>query len=155
MATNKFLRNDGWFQQVDSASVVLSTAATGTGFLGSLTNSLTAPVSLSSTALFVGPTVSQGSSGTWLAMAGVTIGNATGGNMTAFAQLYDTSTTIDSGSLSLSNGFSGVIALSGVIASPAGNIQVRVASNVAPNGTIGSSGSGFTKDSTLTVIRIG
>ncbi len=152
MASNKFLRNDGWFQQVDSASIVPSTAATGTGFLGSLTNSLSGNVTCGAAGYTTGPTVNQGSSGVWFASGQITLVSSTV-NTQAFFQLFDGTTTIASASNVLFSGTQISVSLSGVIASPAGNIRMAVAgtTNVIMNFNV----TGLSKDSTLTAIRIG
>ena len=154
MATNKFLRQDGWFQPVDSASIVPTTGATGTGFLGFVTNSTTTNQLIGSTAT-TGPSVSQGSSGTWLASGQVTVED-TGAARTVSATLTDGTNIIDSGVATTgAAGFFACIPLSGVIASPAGNI--RITTTVVTTGTAFMifNQSGSSKDTSVTAVRIG
>lgn len=118
-----------------------------------LTASLLADVALNNTAnYFDGPSVAQGSTGTWLAIGGATISGSSGD--TIDAKLWDGTTVIDSRSASVGANGIGSISLAGLIASPAGNLRIscRNASNTA--GSMKFNASGNSKDSTLTALRI-
>lgn len=118
-----------------------------------LTNSLSGDVALSNTGTyFTGPTVAQGSTGTWFASGTVTLLDAS--IVVYKAKLWDGTTVIASAQVSAAAGFPVTIALSGYLASPAGNLRISVndASTTAGNITFNTSGN--SKDSTLTAFRI-
>jgi len=123
--------------------------------LSSLTNSLGADVALSNTGLyFDGPSVAQGTSGTWFASGSITL-NDTAGGAQYRAKLWDgttiiASTIFTSGSAS----FRIQLSLSGIITSPAGNIRISVQDVSSTSGVIESNVVGNGKDSVLTAIRI-
>lgn len=121
-----------------------------------LTNSLSGDVALNNTAnFFEGPVVSQGTTGVWFASGAVTV-NDTGGAARFYAKLWDGTTVIDSGSFTSSGSDAfGVIALSGFISSPAGNIRISVRDISLTTGVIISNVSGGAKDSTVSVVRVG
>lgn len=146
-----------------SAITALQTAGTGlVNVAGSLavslskiTASLGADVLLNNTAnYFDGPSVAQGTSGTWLASGTVTLTD-TAGNAAHFAKLWDGTTVIASAAAN-SVGASGLttISLSGFIASPAANIRISVRDTTAATGKILFNTSGNSKDATITAIRI-
>ena len=70
-------------------------------------------------------------------------------------KLWDGTTVIASTVISLTGGFNGMVHLSGFIASPAGNIRISVKDQTTTGGSIKFNASGESKDSTLTVVRIG
>ena len=75
---------------------------------------------------FTGPTIAQGTSGTWWASGQVTVYD-TGGNTTFLAKLWDGTTVIDSAYYTATAANQAVvISLSGFIANPAGNIRISV-----------------------------
>jgi len=129
---------------------------TSTSLLTFITNSLSGDVNLNNTALFFdGPTVSQGSSGTWFVTGSVAMTDASAG---AFfeAKLWDGTTIVDSG---VATGHAATaiqtVSLSGVIASPAGNLKISCKDVTTANGAIRFNYTGSSKDSTVTAIRIG
>ncbi len=149
----KFLRQDGWFQPVAGADIVTSTATT-TGFLTYLTKSTTADIAVASTSVLVdGPVVSQGSSGIWFATGTITITNGGVGNTLLYAQLWDGTNIIDTASGSAITSLTGSLSVSGIIASPTGNLRISAGSNRAT--TMSFNATGASKDCTVTVIRIG
>lgn len=129
------------------ASLVLSAS--------SLTNSLAGDVTLNNTtSYFTGPTTAQGTSGTWLATATVTVVDSVGA--AAFdIRIWD-GTTVFASSSGFTSGAAvvGTLSVSGVISSPAGNITVQVKDKSSTSGLIKSNVTGSSKDSTLTVVRI-
>jgi hypothetical protein len=139
----------------------LGTPASGTltnctGYVNtSLTNSLSGDVNLNNTAnYFDGPSVAQGTSGTWLVTGTVTVDDASTAQF--MAKLWDGTTVIASASfVSLSTQTIGAISLSGVITSPAGNLRISVRDSTTTNGHIKFNSSGNSKDSTITAVRIG
>lgn len=123
--------------------------------LTSLTNSLSADVAMNNTAnYFTGPTVAQGTSGTWLATGTVTLLD-TVGSSDMYCKLWDGTTVIASGYTNVFAAFAGsTISLSGIITNPAGNIRMDCRDNTRTTGLIKFNSTGNSKDSTLTVVRI-
>lgn len=121
-----------------------------------LTISLAADVAMNNIAnYFPGPTVAQGSVGKWEASGTVTMLDTAGGAKMD-AKLWDGTTVIASGSSVAVGANSPVtISLSGRITSPAGNIRIDVRDASSTNGVIIFNTTGNSKDSTLTVKRIG
>lgn len=147
--TNLFNRNDGTFAQVAFGDLG------GGAALTTVTKATTANITLTTTSYFDGPTVSQGSSGTWFASGVVTI-SSSGGQNVYYSKLWDGTTVIASGTNSNAGGsaFYLQIPLSGVIASPAGNLRISI-SNFVAGGVIIFNQSGNSADSFLTAVRIG
>ena len=124
--------------------------------LSTLTNSLSADVDLNNTGqFFTGPTVAQGSTGTWWAAGTVTVYDSAGA-ASIRAKLWDGTTVIASAVVTTSGANATIpISLSGRLASPAGNIRISVQDGTSTNGKIAANGSGVGNfDSTLTVMRI-
>jgi len=106
--------------------------------------------------LYTGPSVAQGTAGTWFASGQVTVGSSGGGD-NFDAILWDGTTVIDScrfTTTSVSGGYVAAVTLSGVLANPAGNIRISVRCGSRTDNTINYNASSYTKDSTLTAIRI-
>ena len=123
--------------------------------LSTLTNSLGADVSMTSAATYyTGPTVAQGTSGTWFATGNVTVFDVTS-VANVDVKLWDGTTVIASTQVQVSNTtiFENNVHLSGVISSPAGNIRISAQSNQTTS-QMKFNRNGNSKDSTLTVIRI-
>jgi hypothetical protein len=125
--------------------------------LTTLTNSLTSDIALSSAGTyFDGPTVAQGTSGTWYASGSVLVTDVTGGGA-FFFKLWDGTTVFDSGGVN-TNGANAraMIPVSGRISNPAGNIRISVANvSGSTNSAMRFNNSGNPNDSTITVLRIG
>jgi len=149
MTTNLgyFHRDDATFAPVGSASLSLTI----------LSASLSANVSLNNTAnYFDGPSVAQGTSGTWLVMGTVSVQDTTGGTAQLFAKLWDGTTVIATCTFATFDGAAdGFATLAGFITSPAGNLKISVRDTTSTNGLILANGTGTGKDSTITAIRIG
>lgn len=122
--------------------------------LSSLTNSLGADVAMTTpTTDFQGPSIPQGSTGTWVAHGKITF-TSTAGNPDIWCKLWDGTTVIDSGRTSVAGvGVFTTMHLSGDISSPAGNIHFTCQSN-GGGGVMKFNASGYSKDSTLTAERI-
>ena len=118
------------------------------------TNSLVADVSCSATGtFFTGPTLVLGT-GTWFVNGGVTVED-TGASAEIQAKLWDGTSVIDSGQSSIgAAGQHTLMALSGYIVNPAGNVRISVRDISNTTGIIRANQSGQSKDSTLTAIRI-
>ncbi len=95
--------------------------------LTSITNSLSGDVALNNTAnYFDGPSVAQGTSGTWFVSGTVTVRDTAGG-AGFLAKLYDGTTVIASAIINTpALNVPAIISLSGVITSPAGNLRIAV-----------------------------
>lgn len=122
--------------------------------LTSLSNSIGADVALNNTAnYFTGPTIAQGAAGTWFASGCVSVTDTVGA--TFHVKLWDGTTIIASAIMSSSVANEPqAIALSGVLATPAGNIRMSVRDLSSVNGKILFNTTTNNKDSTLTVLRI-
>lgn len=117
--------------------------------------SLLADVALNNTAnYFDGPSVAQGTSGTWVASGTVTLTDTAGG-AAFFAKLWDGTTVIASAptNTAAATGLT-TISLSGTLASPAANIRISVRDTTSVSGKILFNTSGNSKDSTITAYRI-
>ncbi len=124
--------------------------------LTAFTNSISGDVALNDTSkYFDGPTVAQGTTGTWLATGTVTLQDtAASGRM--LCKLWDGTTVIASGEAytPATANVPITISLSGYIASPAGNIRISCRDAVSASGLILFNSSGNSKDSTISAVRI-
>jgi len=158
-ATSLSLRNNA-----DSADNLLISDAGNVTVRGTLqgpatmfspiTNSLGADVALNNVSnYFDGPSVAQGTAGTWFVSGTVTVFDTVTAGF--FAKLWDGTTVIASCGASVTSGSNRAsISLSGFITSPAGNLRISVRDFTSVNGTILFNGSTLSKDSTITAIRI-
>lgn len=123
--------------------------------LSKITASLGADVLLNNVAnYFDGPSVAQGTSGTWFVSGVVTVVD-TAVAYVIDVKLWDGTTIIASAATSAENGgFFTTVTLSGVITSPVGNLRISVKDISATTGKILFNQSGNSKDSTLTAVRI-
>lgn len=137
------------------ASPVLAADVTNTLPPTPLVNILAAPVTLNNTGTyFDGPSVAQGTAGTWFASGSVTLIDTTG-TATFQCKLWDGTTVIASGSTkSVATTVSTTMALSGFLASPAANIRISCEDATSTSGQIQSNASSNAKDSIITVYRI-
>jgi len=132
-----------------------TTSGTCSVNLSALNNALGSNVLLNSTGTFFdGPSVAQGTSGTWWAAGSVTLQDSAG-SATMICKLWDGTTVISAGVLSTTaaNGRA-VMTLSGYLASPAANIKISCQDGTSTSGFIVFNGSGTSKDSNLSVHRI-
>lgn len=120
-----------------------------------ITNSLSGDVALNNTgSFFTGPTVAQGTAGTWFASGSVTLID-TGVGAQFNVKLWDGTTVIASAAVATTAANEQVVvALSGYLASPAGNIRISVQDATATTGVIKFNSSGASKDATVSAIRI-
>lgn len=123
--------------------------------LTSITASLGADVNLNNTAnYFDGPSVAQGTVGTWYVSGTVTVHDGVGA-ASFTAKLWDGTTVIASCVVrSPASNAQEIISLSGVITSPAGNLRISVKDTATTSGFIDFNGTALGKDSTITAIRI-
>lgn len=131
-------------------------AASNTINLTPITNSLSGDVTLNNTGTyFDGPSVAQGSTGTWFVSGTVTCLDSAGAG-TFIAKLWDGTTIIASCDIQTSgSGIIASMALSGYLATPAGNLRISVKDAASTSGLIKFNSTGNSKDSTITAIRIG
>ena len=122
-----------------------------------ITNSLSGDVALNNTSnYFTGPTVAQGTAGTWFVSGTVTVLDTNTGGGVVDAKLWDGTTVIASTRNTTGDTNPMSISLSGYIASPAGDLRISVRDNTnAANAKIKADSSGAGKDSTITAIRVG
>jgi hypothetical protein len=136
--------------------VVSYTRVTGLPIVTSvITASLGADVALNNTAnYFDGPSVAQGTSGTWFVTGTLSVQD-TSGAAQIYAKLWDGTTVIASCDM-YTPVASGpvIITLSGFLASPAGNLRISAKDISSTSGVIKFNLSGNSKDSTITAIRI-
>jgi hypothetical protein len=119
-----------------------------------ITNTLSGDVTLNNTAnFFDGPSVAQGSTGTWFASGTVTLQD-TAGAARFNAKLWDGTTVIASASATTGGATLISISLSGFLAAPAGNLRISCRDVTATTGKIIFNNSGSSKDSTITAYRI-
>lgn len=124
--------------------------------LPKITASLGADVALNNVSnYFDGPSVAQGTSGTWLAVATVTISDVSNSGGTVNCKLWDGTSVIASAAFRMPLAGSFSVSLSGVITSPAGNLRVSCQDAAFTTGKILFNATGNSKDSTITAVRIG
>lgn len=119
------------------------------------TNSIPSNVSLNVSAnYFDGPSVAQGSVGTWFASGTVTLNDATVPAQFV-CKLWDGTTVIASTQQLQQSTTSGVsISLSGALASPAGNLRISCRDTTGTTGAMLSSQQSTGNASTITAIRL-
>ena len=116
--------------------------------------SMTADIALTSTASYYdGPVIAQGTAGSWFVSGTVTCTDTT--NSTIYAKLWDGTTVIDSAALQVFTNSLSSVSLSGYITNPVGNIRISCQDVGTTSAHIKFNGTGNSKDSTITAIRIG
>lgn len=120
-----------------------------------IVNSLGADVNITVANTYVdGPSVAQGTSGTWFASGTVALLDTTG-NTNYFCKLWDGTTVINSAATTnppAGNWIS--LSMSGFIVTPAANIRISCTNNSTTTSKIKFNVSGLSKDSTITAFRI-
>jgi len=130
-------------------------AVTGNTFnFTPITASLGADVSMSVAGTYYdGPSIAQGTSGTWLAMGTITLLDTQASSVKF--KMWDGTTVIDSGrAVGLVANGAWTFHFSGYITSPAGNLRISASNDGNTTGKIVFNASGNSKDSTITAIRI-
>jgi hypothetical protein len=123
----------------------------------SMTSSLSANVNLSTVSqYFDGPSIAQGTSGTWFVSGTVTVRDPTSTGVEYIGKLWDTSTVVASCYLQAAPATNQwlIAALSGLISSPIDNVRISVRAN-STTAQILANVSSNAHDSTITAIRIG
>ena len=146
----------GWVCTVSGTPGTFQEARVLVANFGQVTSSLGADVALNNTAnYFDGPSVAQGTVGTWCVSGSVTLADSAGA-ANYNVKLWDGTTVIASARMQQTVGNVPItIHLSGVITSPAGNLRISVKDETSTSGSIRFNVSGNSKDSTITAIRIG
>ena len=124
--------------------------------MSGITASLGADVNLNNTgSYFDGPSIAQGTSGTWFVSGTVTMSEASASPVFD-VKLWDGTTVIASTKFygASSGGQNYTVSLSGYIAAPAGNLRISVKDETSTGGKIVYNASGNSKDSTITAFRI-
>lgn len=136
-------------------STLLGLGGYATISAGVITASLGSDVALDDIAAYrTGPSVAQGSTGTWCASGTVSVQD-TAGAATVYALLWDGTNNISSAILKMSAANEpGSISLSGCRASPAGNLRISVKDITSTSGAILFNATGTSKDSTVTAWRV-
>ena len=119
------------------------------------TNSLSADVVLNNTSnYFTGPSIAQGSTGTWVVFGTVTLLDSAGA-ASFTCKLWDGTTVLASAqSTSAATNFRTTVSLFGIISSPAGNLRISCKDTSSTSGLILFNQTGESKDSTITAFRI-
>jgi hypothetical protein len=118
-----------------------------------ITNSLGGDVLLNNTAnYFDGPSVAQGTVGTWFVSGTVTVVEP--GSPTILVRLWDGTNIIASAINSVGGNNPNPISLSGYIVSPAGNLRFSARDPSATTGKMLFNQTGDAKDSTITAFRL-
>lgn len=140
-----------WFNQLETPKNLLIPS------LSTVTNTLGGDVTLTSAGTYYdGPSCAQGAAGTWEAFGSVEV-TGTASDVVQ-AKLWDGTTVIASAQVELAavTGTQVTIHLSGIITTPAANIRISVSdATTSATPKIRFNQSGNSKDSTLTVVRIG
>lgn len=138
----------------EAAGVVRQVTGSTISLTSLVQNSLGADVLLNNATLFFdGPSVAQGTVGTWYASGNVTLRD-TAGNSTFRVKLWDGTTVIDSAVVFSFNGAEVTVHLSGALSAPAGNIKISVINTSGTTGIMTFNRSNTSKDCTLTAMRI-
>lgn len=145
---------NGWVVKANSPPTY--TANVLSPLFTTLTNTLGSDVALNNTgSYFDGPSVAQGTTGVWYASGQVTLID-TGGAAFVNVKLWDGTTVIASQQNTINQAsFTVTVSLCGTITNPAGNIKISCNDATRTTGAIKFNSSGNSKDSSLTVVRIG
>lgn len=145
----------GQFLQTNGAGATPSWAGVN---LSRFTNSLAGNVNITATSTFFdGPSVSQGTSGTWFASGTVAVQDPSTATSNFVCKLWDGTTVIASASLQTNTtGHSYSLAMSGVITSPSGNIRISCANVGTTTSRMNASTAllATTNASTVTAVRL-
>jgi hypothetical protein len=138
------------------AGGTITTSGTCSVSLTTAANSLLADTAISNAVYTDGPSMAQGTAGTWHASGTVTVLDTSGAAQIS-CKLWDGTTVIDSTRQTINIATSSYsISLSGNLATPAANIRISCTSNAGgATSTFKFNASGNSKDSTITGFRIG
>jgi hypothetical protein len=172
--TTQAYSESGGSGQIVGASSIPGSAGANANFAGDVTidplgntrvalskvsNFLAAPVALNNTATwFDGPSMAQGTVGTWWVSGQVSVKSTDAGWTTVRCKLWDGTTVIADGEVSYLSGTMelATLTLSGWITNPAANIRISCRDTVGTNGTISADSiAAGGKDSSIYGIRVG
>jgi len=158
-STNDILLSQASSSQFGAVKVNATTITASAGIISLTVSPITAStsvdVALNNTGTyFDGPSVAQGSSGTWCATGSVVVQD-TAGTAQIQCKLWDGTTIIASGDVTTpaANAVA-TVTLSGFLAAPAGNLRISSKDVTSVNGKILFNQTGNSRDSTITAIRI-
>jgi hypothetical protein len=150
---------------ITSVGTLTSLAVSGVATLGAgsilggmsaITNSLAANVNLNNIAnYFDGPSVAQGTVGTWFVSGTITVFDNSAGGGRFIVKLWDGTTVIEATEFDTAQNKIGTASLSGIAVNPAGNLRISVKDASSTSATLLANETGTGKDSTITAIRIG
>ena len=147
-----------WPANMTAGTVLTGASSDGVGsVLATASNVLGADVNLNNTSnYFDGPSMAQGTVGTWFVSGTVTVVDTSGSNATVRCKLWDGTTVIASGDVIFIPGLESTsLTLSGIITNPAANIRISCRDITSTSGSIKANATGNAKDSTITGVRIG
>lgn len=123
--------------------------------LTSLSNSLGSNAALNSSTYTDGPSIAQGTSGTWVVSGAVTVADSAGAQQFT-CKLWDGTTVVASAKQSsVVATANSTVPLSGIITTPAGNLRISCLTTASgATSTLVSNASGNAKDSTISAHRI-
>ena len=152
-----FTLGGSWAGQLSVYGVASgSTGVTDIPNMKKLTNAISGNVSLNNTSnYFDGPSVAQGTLGTWWATGQVTVSDSAG-SAAIRCKLWDGTTVIASGEGNFVTGLEATsVTLSGFLAAPAANIKISCRDISSTSGSIKANVDGVSNTaSSLTVLRI-
>lgn len=120
----------------------------------SLTTNLGSPVNITVAGTYVdGPSVAQGSTGTWFASGTVVVATGAAANIVT-CRLSDGTNTISSGTVQTGGNLAFSMHLSGIRTSPSGNLRISCTNQSAGTGSINTSNGVDGNASTISAIRI-
>lgn len=139
----------------NATNIASGTLPTARLSLAPITASLGADVALNNISnFFDGPSIAQGSTGTWLVLGTASLQD-TAGAATMQCKLWDGATSISSAIATTSGANQRIaISLSGFISSPAGNLRISCQDASSTSGKIVANQTGVGKDSTITAHRL-
>lgn len=142
-SSSTFWRGDGtWAAAAGVSPSQITTSLSGNVAMNNISN------------FFDGPSIAQGTSGTWWISGSVTIGD-TGAAAAIKCKLWDGTTVVASGeAFTTAAGAVENIGLSGFLATPAANLKISCQDVTATTGQIFFNSSGASKDSTISAFRI-
>ena len=140
-------------------NVTLTLLATDIPFpLSPITNLLASNVALTNTAAyFQGPTIAQGTVGTWFVMGSVEVQGNVGDAINL--KMWDGTTVIASSALDITSGSGGVVyaSFAGLLVNPTGSLQIAVQNATSTTGSniLANAAGAGANSSNITAIRVG